>query len=178
MCANNRITNGFVIAGAAMMLLMSAIAFAQFGSAIGSITEGTATVIRDGVPIDLNSGDVLFEGEQISTGSGVGATIQLAEGGSISLLANSSVAIGGGQIIFDTDSRALFSGLEVPVGVYAGDNLLVSEVTQGTVCEGDYNVIVDTTDTTLNCGVPVWIPLAIAGGITAFALDDDPVHGN
>ncbi len=178
-------TKAICLAGIAAAMLITGAAFAVGGSAIGEMVEGVANLKRDGGSTPAGSGDVVFSGDSVVTGSGKDATVELLEGGKMYLMESSSVELKGGLALFGAEGGGCLSGLARPVNIVVNGVPVATGVTSGGVFNGVFYP---------ECAQAIAALEAAGGGtsglvkafltIGGFALayevtkDDNPVHGN
>jgi len=136
------------------------------GQAIGRVekVEGNATVVRNGVTITLNTGDVIMKGDVAQTGAGGSLAIVFADGTAFNLAANARMVLndfvysaGGGN------NSALFSLVQGSISFVAGQ---VAKT-------GDMRV--DTPVATMGIrGTAVLVEISANDGQTKFSVMVEP----
>ncbi len=164
--------------------LIPGLAIAQ-GSAIGEIAiEGNVSIQRDGSSMGANSRDAVLDGDRIVTsGKQAGATVDLLEGGEVTMFGDSSLQLGQAGLDFATGGGC-FSGLSAPIDVSFGGASVASGVTSGAVFNGVFYESCAQALAALETaggGLSLLARSALVVGGVALAVevtDDDPVHGN
>jgi VCBS repeat-containing protein len=135
-------------------------------ASIGRVEKvaGSATAIRNGVPVALHQGDPLFKGDAVQTSSGSSLTIKLADGTVFGLSASARIVLD--DLVYSagsTTNSALFELVQGIIGFVAGK---IAET-------GDFRV--ETPVATMGIrGTAVRVEISAADGTTKFSLLTEP----
>jgi hypothetical protein len=126
--------------------------------------SGSATVLRNGVPVELHLGDMVIKGDVVQTGSDSSLTIRFNDGSVFGLSSNARIVLNDMVYAADSDSNsALFTLVQGVIGFVAGR---IAKT-------GDMKV--DTPVATMAIrGTAVQTEISAFSGVTKFSLLTEP----
>lgn len=134
--------------------------------AIGRVEKvsGSATVLRNGVPVELHLGDFVIKGDVVQTGSDSSVTIRFNDGTVFGLSSNARIVLN--EMIYSADSQensALFTLVQGVIGFVAGK---VAKT-------GDMQVATPVATMAIR-GTAVQTEVSASNGTTKFSLLTEP----